>query len=316
MATSQHRSEIAAQAARWHVTLESETATEGDWLAFEQWLSASAEHRAAYDAIDMALVEASLNKAAFAGGIPTDNVIPLRRWARRPAVWAAGVAAIAACALIMVWRTPEPTMEYAYAASADADQSVTLPDGSSVHLNRNAAIRVSFGATRHIVLERGEAAFDVAHDASRPFEVAAGASTIRDIGTVFNVARNARSTVVTVREGEVEIGAPHAQVARVVAGYQARVMESGAIAVSPANEGAFSWQSGQLIYHDTPLAAVIEDLNRYSDRPIELSQTAAALRFSGVLMLDSAPAMLARLENFLPIRVLEEDDRIIVGSAS
>jgi transmembrane sensor len=243
------------------------------------------------------------------------NVVPLQSgFFARPAVWAAGLAAIAACALFFVVRTPSEPVEYALAAPATADERVTLPDGSSVHLNRNASIHVTYGETRRIELERGEASFDVAHDERRPFEVAAGDALVRDIGTIFNIARNRASTVVTVREGEVEVRASSAEVVRVAAGYEARIALGAPVAVSAASGDAFAWQHGRLVYDDAPLGEVIEDLNRYSTTPIELAVNAQNQRFSGILILDTPQDMLARLEGFLPIRSVERDDRIVVES--
>lgn len=72
---------------------------------------------------------------------------------------------------------------------AGGTYKVTLSDGSSVWLN--AASRLSFpesfiGDTREVTLE-GEAFFQVAHDASKPFIVRAANREIRVLGTEFNV---------------------------------------------------------------------------------------------------------------------------------
>lgn len=308
---------VAEAAARWRVALERETATEADWLAFEQWLEADPKHQAAYAAMEDAVIDAEL---ALAGRPTTTaevsgaNVVTLRRsWIARPVTWAVGIAAAAACALfVLVPMNAPQTLEYAFAAPASADERVTLPDGSRVHLNRGAAIQVSYGDIRRIVLERGEASFTVAHDEARTFEVAAGDVLVRDIGTVFNIARNASSDVVTVSEGEVEIAVTGAQTVNVTAGYQARITPGEPILVSAANGDAFAWQQGRLVYTDAPLAIVIEDLNRYSATPIVLDASAQSQRFSGVLILDTPEDMLARLEGFLPIRSVPKDDRIVV----
>jgi transmembrane sensor len=97
------------------------------------------------------------------------------------------------------------------------------------------------------------------------------------------------------------------------AGRQARLEPGAAIAVTDiAPDDAFAWQSGRLVYHNASLSQIIEDLNRYSDTPIVASPDAARLRFSGVLEIDRASSMLARLENFLPIHVEADQGRILV----
>ncbi len=67
---------------------------------------------------------------------------------------------------------------------------VVLPDGSKVWLNAGSTLRydsASFQTSdRHVELS-GEAYFDIAHDARRPFIVQSGQVRIRVLGTVFNV---------------------------------------------------------------------------------------------------------------------------------
>lgn len=304
-------------AAAWRAKLDGD-AVEADWLAYEAWLSEAPEHRAAADAVDLGLAEATQFDDALRTEAPADNVVPLtRRIAARPAIWISAAMALAASAVFFIaTREPAPQV-LAYAAPANADRQVTLDDGSLVHLNRGASIEVRYGRYRRIELSRGEASFSVVHDAARPFVVAAGDALIRDVGTEFNVASNAGSVVVTVRSGEVALAATGAAETHVGAGHQARVA-NGAIAVATIRaDDAFSWQAGRLVYHAAPLAAVIEDLNRYSDTPIVLEGTSAnALEFTGVLMIDQPQTMLARLSGFLPIRSEQEDERIVVRSRS
>jgi hypothetical protein len=66
--------------------------------------------------------------------------------------------------------------------------SVTLSDGSHVTVGGASRIRVAptFGRTREVYLD-GEAFFEVAHDASRPFIVRAARGTARAVGTKFNI---------------------------------------------------------------------------------------------------------------------------------
>ncbi len=63
-----------------------------------------------------------------------------------------------------------------------------LNDGSVVNLNTNSLMRVQLTPElRHVVLERGEALFKVTHDKKRPFDVDAGSTTVRAVGTEFSV---------------------------------------------------------------------------------------------------------------------------------
>lgn len=313
-ATAPPTTNAADAAAWWRAKLDGDDATEADWLAYEQWLTASPLNRSAAAAIDAALLDIEAHHDALRTPPEPAVVVPFtRRLLARPAVWITAATALAASALLFVVTAPPPEQHFAYAAPATGGRVVNLPDGSVVQLNRGAAISVTYGRERNVDLERGEASFSVVHDPSRPFVVAAGDASIRDVGTEFNVAVNAASTVVTVRAGEVAISTNSAAEERVVAGLRARIA-NGSVDVSAARaDDAFAWQSGRLVYHNADLAAVIEDLNRYSHTPITLdTQNADDLQFSGVLVIDEPQTMLARLEGFLPIRSEQDGDRIVV----
>ncbi len=317
-ATAPPTTNAAEAAAWWRAKLDGDDATEADWLGYEQWLAASPANRAAADAVDVALLDVEVHHDALRAAPATGPVTPFtRRLLARPAVWITAATALAASALLFVVMAPPPEQHFAYAASATTGEVINLPDGSVVHLNRGAAISITYGRERHVDLAQGEASFSVTHDPSRPFVVAAGDASIRDVGTEFNVAVNASSTVVTVRAGEVAITAGHAAEARVIAGRRARIA-NGEVEIGAARaDDAFAWQSGRLVYHDAELATVIEDLNRYSETPITLlGEDANALQFSGVLVIDEPQTMLARLEAFLPIRSEHDGDRIVVRGRS
>lgn len=308
--------QAAEAAAAWRAKLDGDDAAETDWLEYEAWLGASPEHVAAAAAIDAGLADSEIHHKTLAvRADPQTNVIPFtRRWKSRAV---AGVAAAAAAALIAVWAWPAPTQRFAYMAPLTSDQEVALPDGSTLHLNRGAAVRVAYGRERRVDLERGEVAFKVRHDPTHPFAVAVGQTEIRDIGTEFNIARNPSSVVVTVRSGEVELAPPASTSTHVRAGFGARISAQGVTVAPVQADDAFAWQTGQLVYRGAPLSIVVEDLNRYSPIPIVLDPSVARdLHFSGSLTIDQPDAMLARLQSFLPIRSSRDGNRIVVRSAS
>lgn len=309
-------------AAAWLVRLENVSASETDWRAFEDWLS-EPENKRAMDAIDatVAAVEdhrADL-KAEFGSSAASATVIPFTprspKMIRR-AVWA---SVAAAAAILMVVRLVEPAaQETTYAALAGEARHVELPDGSHVHLNRGAAIRVRLGAhERRVTLDRGEASFAVAHNEKQPFIVRAGEETIRDVGTEFNVLRGENTLVVAVREGVVEVSSSVARPMTLVAGDQLALdRDARRATLSRINaDDAFAWQDGRLVYHDAALATVISDINRYGGKPISIADgVAASLRFSGVLVIDAPAAMADRLQAFLPVQSEENASGIVLRS--
>jgi ferric-dicitrate binding protein FerR (iron transport regulator) len=88
--------------------------------------------------------------------------------------------------------------------SSEAD---TLPDGSGVFLNKKTHLAYSFDKKKktHRVKLKGEAYFNIHHEADKTFIVEAGDALIRDIGTSFNVKAYPKSNTieVVVEEGKV-----------------------------------------------------------------------------------------------------------------
>ncbi|MGE3867438.1 MAG: FecR family protein, partial [Hyphomonadaceae bacterium] len=147
----------------------------------------------------------------------------------------------------------------------------------------------------------GEASFDVAHDAARPFEVAIGDRRIHVLGTEFNVLNLPGRVAVTVRRGVVSVSDAKGEVARLLPGEQLVFANGGVVRRGGAAEAAFAWQYGRLIYSDVSLQELAADLNRYYTPPVRVEPSAAALRFSGVLALDGQERVIHRLEAFMPI---------------
>lgn len=81
-----------------------------------------------------------------------------------------------------------------------------MPDGSILWLNSSTTINVDYSEDyRRINLMTGEAHFEVAKDATRPFEVYADNRLVRAIGTAFTVHKLNGKVEVLVSEGTVEL---------------------------------------------------------------------------------------------------------------
>lgn len=129
----------------------------------------------------------------------------------------------AAAAVVVGWVSlrPSPRTEttsspvVAVTATGGIAQRV-LDDGTTVALNRGAAMQVEYTATeRRVRLEKGEAHFAVVKNEARPFTVLVGGVAVRAIGTAFNVRIEPAAVEVLVTEGRVHLGAHEtAQVAR------------------------------------------------------------------------------------------------------
>lgn len=202
-----------------------------------------------------------------------------RAWLRGPRL--AGAVTLASIAAAGGTYLAVQQLEPAYATDAAEQKVVRLEDGSRVHLNVDSKVKVAFrDGERRLTLTRGEAFFDVAHDAARPFVVEAEGTRIRALGTKFDVRRQDGGVRVTLVQGSVRVGPDSGQGGVVLAPNQeALVGANGAIRkVSTDAARTTSWTTGRLVFRDTPLAAAVAEVNRYSDRKVELAGPGLAER--------------------------------------
>lgn len=158
------------------------------------------------------------------------------------------------------------------ATGAGSQYRLVLPDGSQVWLNAGSSLRfpTAFAGSERRVELRGEAYFEVAKDATKPFRVQSGGTTVEVLGTHFNMKgySDDEGVTTTLLEGSVRVSNPSiAQVLR--PGQQARTTEA-TIELSLADGAAATgWTKGQFVFHNTPVAAVLQELERWYGTPIE-----------------------------------------------
>ncbi|WP_068086669.1 FecR family protein [Novosphingobium rosa] len=188
---------------------------------------------------------------------------PAPRHGLPPWRWAA-VAAMAAC--VMLAFAPQAMLRWRSSVStATAEQRlVALRDGSRVRLAPESAIAIDEASgERHIRLLKGEAFFEVAHDARHPFRVSARGTEAVDIGTAFDLRLTAHGAALEVREGEVRVNHAHGA-SPVHAGGWLHLGDDGVLAQGqrPATQiGA--WQDGQIIARDQPVSDVVDAITPY-----------------------------------------------------
>jgi transmembrane sensor len=296
--------DIEEEALHWFVTLRDDDAPESAWLDFQSWLEASPAHAAAYDAVESLWVDLDAVSTPTTAPVIDLSAVRERRTNKR-APWlgaAIGIAASVTLAVgLFLWMTPG---QQTYATN-DAPLVVALEDGSHVYLNRHSRLDVRFdGDTRAVSLTQGEAAFDVSHDPSHPFVVAAGDHQVEVLGTAFNVLNHGDDFAVAVERGVVAVTPANAQKVRLLAGQTLEQKGRQTPSLGHAAPDRVSdWRRGVLIYRDRPLADVADDLSRYLDKPVVLSTSAQALRFTGALRIGDEAVMLKQLQDFVPVRV-------------
>jgi transmembrane sensor len=338
---------VQLEAIEWHERLSGDTSAKTE-QAFDHWMATSEERRQAYLETEL-LADGFAQLAAQPEMVETlivadavdhpssANVIPLLS-THKPVKWLLGVIAVAACfAMVTVvnlaWfgNQVEPTQLVAvktfqtqYHSSTGELREIALPDGSNVTLGPNSLINVSFSeSSRKIELILGEAYFDVTKSNNRPFYVEAEQTSVKVVGTRFDVRRLAKSTSVSVIEGIVQVfngkesaglsfnsslpakGLPIKPLpTEVSAGQHVTSDGSNDIVVQEAvgEHDLVAWLDGRLVYHGAELRDVLADANRYSKAGVirlddmGLGEKKVTLSVS-VDSIDDLPLMLAELMN-------------------
>ncbi|MGZ3274688.1 MAG: FecR family protein [Caulobacteraceae bacterium] len=306
---------LSRQAADWVARLGGQPG-EAEWLAFEAWLGGDERRRAAYDHV-LALSLAVDRDASTLADDLTSHA-PARR--SGGALWGAGLMSLAAVAVTFAALHPRPEPKAAVYATAKGERrDVVLSDGTRIALSTDTRLSVIMrDDRRELTLSSGEAAFQVAHNAARPFVVHLGDRVLRDIGTEFDAVRRDGLISVTVREGMVSLERPQENQRRLTLGPGSRAEHregSEEVMVAAANaDETFSWRSGRLIYRNRPLSDVVADINRYGDEQVKAVGPAADLKFTGVLTTGDQSAMVQRLAALLPVAASSGKDGVILLS--
>lgn len=289
--------ELFAQASAWHFRLQAEDVSAQDRQRFEAWLALG-------DAQAHAWEEAQLLLAALQ---PAARSLQPRLQAprRRTLPWAA--AALLVLALGVAWQTPWPDRLRADHYTAVGEREVLqLADGSRVELNTDSAVSVELTANeRRVQLLRGEAWFEAAHDAGRPFVVQSGSTQVRVLGTRFGVSRQGERTRVQLAEGRVETLVEGAGNVILLPGEAVEAAPGYLSAVQTFDPAAaFAWRQRQLVFRQQPLGEVVAELNRYWPGHVLITNSVLERKaVSGVFEIDKPEAVIRALQLTLGLHV-------------
>lgn len=320
-------------AAQWLVRLRDNADDESlvaEWLA---WCEAAPGNLDAFQRIEDTWQAVAVAVTPPAAARPAAQPRPItpapRRHRHSVRSFAKAASLLLALGLVAMLVTRPPWFQGTQTLSTPVaiHGSSPLPDGSRVELGARSRITTHFSdKLRRVVIESGEAYFEVAHDKTRPFVVEAGGLTVTAVGTAFNVRRGGERVVVTVSEGRVRL-APEAGAPRVAQSQSKAPVEAGAgeqatyskgdgrIALALADPAvAVAWREGVLKFVQEPLDEVVADLNRYSTRQIVLADPRLGqLRYTGTVFGNRLDDWLNAVESVFPLRVTYDGpDRIVL----
>lgn len=300
---------IAAEAAVWIARLHGTDRSTRMERACLAWQARSPAHRLAFErCTDLWMDAAGLTRSSVpqapSSCVPDDEQLAGRV---QPRPWA--VALTAALVVCVLWLQPWRDVD-TYATAVGEQRLVVLQDGTRMSLNTATKVRVALGtAQRTVNVESGEALFEVAKDASRPFIVRAADTEVTATGTAFVVrmapdSKGAGDALsVTLIEGQVVVrdaaGGVTGAVSRppvvLAPGERMRVRRPDGIAMPgvsgsatqmdrPRMDQLLAWKRGEAVFDNASLPEAVAEMNRYSPTPIQLAEADAlvGLRVSGL----------------------------------
>jgi len=322
---------IVEEAARWYARLRAEDCSEDERSAFERWRALSRAHADAYEAAGLLAESVSrfaaqndalhaMAERAFALGAERSH----QRWPRRWVIAGLCAAASAAVAMVTLYVRPDwlPGVNAvaSYATHDDEQRTVTLDDGSVVHLDVGSSVSVRMSRKeRHVDVLAGRALFEVSHDAHRPFAVYAGGSRTTALGTQFQVQWRDRQVTVTLAQGSVRVDdvadgrlpserlAPGQQITLTAAVGGSWIRHT----VDP--QVVTSWSHGRHIFRETQLEDAIEEINRYAVQKVRLGDaTLASLPVSGDFITGDSELIVSAFAAVLPVRIVHGSGQELV----
>ena len=171
-------------------------------------------------------------------------------------------------------RADQPVVSTIYAPFGSRI-AFTLPDSTTGMLNSGSKLTYSlpFNNNRNIIME-GEGWFEVKRDESHPFEINAGGSTVKVLGTSFNLSAYPAENYVEVvlQHGKVEFKNNEGDKKIMVFPSERLIFQNGNISKSLTDPEKYNaWTEGKLVFRGDPMAEVARRIERWYNVKVVLA---------------------------------------------
>ena len=308
---------IDTQAARWIERGDREDWGAADQAELDAWLASSPAHAVSYLRLYDAWVRADRLAALRSANTEVESA-PSRSWMllmRVAAVFC--IVAVAGVAALNYLRVPKDQL---FSTPVGGRETIRLSDGTVIELNTNTSLRIRSRAENRIVmLDKGEAYFQVKHDARRPFVVQAMDGRVVDLGTKFAVRDGTDHLEVALVEGSARFvsAASKAKAALLTPGdVVVATADSMSVTKRSAQELANSlgWRRGVLVFDHTTLADAAAELNRYNREKIVIADPDVRRRIIGATIpVNGVEAFTRVAEKIFGVHVERSGSEIIIS---
>jgi transmembrane sensor len=162
---------------------------------------------------------------------------------------------------------------------------IMLADGSRVWLNNESSIRfpIAFGKGERRVEITGEAYFEVAKDAKKPFVVKVGKMNVQVLGTAFNINsyQDESGIKTTLVEGSIRLNTGNKS-KLLEPGQQAEVGDEKIDIINKVDiDKAIAWRKGLIAMGGDDIKSVFRQIGRWYDVDIEYAGTVRPIKLYG-----------------------------------
>ena len=201
-------------------------------------------------------------------------------------------------------------------STTNSTQTILLADGTKVYMNKHSSFsypKKFNGEERHVLLS-GEAYFEVAHDAAHPFVIFSNNTSVKVLGTTFNVKARREDSIINVAvlTGRVQV-ATVSDTGIITANQQATVkIKTGNIDTSHVEaSNKILYATGILIFESTPLDEVISTLNEQFNTKLSVkNQLINNCRLTVRFKNESFENMLKVISETLELTITRDGDKI------
>lgn len=185
-------------------------------------------------------------------------------------------------------RSSSTDIQYNTMSTVRGEQSpypLILADGTKVWLNAASSITfpTAFNGKKRMVKITGEAYFEVAHNAAKPFVVTLPNQTVEVLGTHFDINAYTDESAVktTLLEGSVKVY--NDKSARVIKPGQQAILQNNELSVANVNtEEAIAWKEGYFRFDNERIESIMRKLARWYDIDVQYAGTVPDDEFTGV----------------------------------
>lgn len=290
------------RAAEWIARLHADNCTEEDRAEFVQWMRGDADRA---EAVELLTDYWELGGGVQAKGILQTAMVPDVRQSQMRRRVLLVLASVGTAALFPMNRSAKASRVLQTAVGHTLrtplpDYGTCLLDSGSRMVLSEDGGRARLDQGQVLLLPRTRNAF---HLSARNITVHLPEQTSTNIRT------DSKCTDITAVRGQVLLrkGAASSKDVWIKTGQRLRIFQNGQISVDYPNiEALLSWQTGRLIFRNTPLPDAISQIQRYTTRQITIASPALEnLKLSGVYFVSQGDMFLRMLPRLLPVKLEE-----------